>query len=104
SQVFQFDLYSFAILTAASAFTRPKPYQLWNLNPAAFVIQPGSLICPGGSKGCVSGAKSGSTWSAVTGRMCFTSRHVRSGFAFSIKAMITETTGVADEVPLKVDV
>ena len=45
-----------------------------------------------------------STWRALLAKMCLTSRQLKPGLASSIRAITPETTGAAEEVPLKVEV
>ena len=81
----------------------PKPYQLWNLKPAKFVVHAGSAIYerPLPSTKLTAG-RAASICRAVDARMCFTSRQVSAGLASRISAIAPTVTGVADEVPFMV--
>src|SRR5437773_10845616 len=91
------------MFTAAEALTMPKPYQLWNLKPAKFVVHAGSAIYerPLPSTKLTAG-RVASICRAVDARMCFTSRQVSAGLASRISAIAPTVTGVADEVPFMV--
>jgi hypothetical protein len=76
-----------ASAVAAPASTTPKPYLWFTWNPAPFVVQSGS---------------SASFVRAVVASTARTSRQPRFGFAWITSATTPETSGVEDDVPLKV--
>ena len=86
------------MVTAASTSTRPKPYQLWKLKLAALVVQLSSAWMPPSQIPLTVEC----TFSAVLARMYLTSRPVRLLLACKSRAIAPDSTGAAEEEPLKV--